>query len=63
MINARCVNFFRDKDGYIQYLRLMDTYGNYIDVTQQQLRRAVKKKELYVDNIILTKTTIRLKHN
>ena len=54
MVEALCTNIFRDKNGSIQYIRIMDSYGNSVDVQKDVLIKMIKKKKLHVRNLRIT---------
>lgn len=54
MIQAKCIQKFRDKNGKIYGYRLIDINETIQDVTSENLKRAIDKKEINVVNLTLT---------
>ena len=54
MIQAKCIEKFRDKHNQIYGYRLQDTQGNLKDVTSDQLKQAIKNKQINIINLTLT---------
>lgn len=54
MIQAKCIQKFRDKNGKIYGYRLIDINEAIQDVTSENLKRAIDKKEINVVNLTLT---------
>lgn len=54
MVQAKCVQKFRDKHGNIFGYRLQDQSGNIRDVKSDELKQAMKSQQLDVINLTLT---------
>ena len=54
MIKAKCVKKFRNSRNIITDYRLQDAQGNIGDFTSQQLKIAIKNKQITVVNLKLT---------
>ena len=54
MIQAKCIEKFRDKQGRIYGYRLVDLNGQTQDVTPENLKQAIKNKKINVVNLTLT---------
>lgn len=54
MIQAKCIQKFRDNKGGIRSYRLQDLNGNIRDVPSDDLKKAIKKKQIHVVNLTLT---------
>ena len=50
MINAKCIQKFRDKNNNIIGYRLEDTNGNRIDVKPNELKQAIVNKQINIIN-------------
>ena len=58
MIQAKCIQKFRDDKGKIYGYRLVDLNGQTQDVTPDNLKRAIHNKQINVVNLTLTKTLV-----
>ena len=54
MIQAKCIQKFRDKNNNIYGYRLQDQNGACIDVRREQLKQAIKSKQINIINLTLT---------
>lgn len=54
MITCKCIQKFRDKNNVIYGYRLVDSNGNTRDIVPDQLKQAIKNKQVYVNNLTLT---------
>lgn len=54
MITCECVNKFRDKHNTIIGYRIKDTTGKCIDVTPEQIKVAIRNKQVTFTNLTLT---------
>ncbi len=54
MIIGKCTEKYRNKNNYIYGYRLEDTHGNYKDVNPEQLKAAIRNKQIMVLNLTLT---------
>ena len=54
MIQAKCIEKFRDKQNKIYGYRLVDLNGQTQDVTPENLKRAIKSGEINIINLMLT---------
>ena len=54
MIQAKCIEKFRDKNGNIYGYRLRDINGQTQDVKPENLKQAIKNKQIHVVNLTLT---------
>lgn len=54
MIQAKCIEKFRDKTGKIYGYRLIDLNGNTQDVRPDNLKVAIRNKQIHVVNLTLT---------
>lgn len=54
MIQAKCIQKFRDKQNKIYGYRLVDLNGQTQDVTPENLKRAIANKQINVVNLTLT---------
>ena len=54
MIKATCTQRFRDKQGKIIEYELMDMYGKRNNIDSDRLKQAIKRKEIEVNNLVLT---------
>lgn len=54
MIQAKCIQKFRDKNNKIYGYRLQDQAGKQINVTTQQLKSAIANKQINIINLKLT---------
>ena len=54
MITCNCIRKFRNRNNVIYGYRLVDTQGNTQDVVPEQLKNAIKNKQVYVNNLQLT---------
>lgn len=54
MIQAKCVEKFRDKNNHIYGYRLKDSQGNTKDVGTDQLKNAIKNGQINILNLTLT---------
>lgn len=54
MIQAKCIQKFRDKTGKIYGYRLQDLNGNTQDVQPENLKVAIRNKQIHIVNLTLT---------
>ena len=54
MIQAKCIQKFRNKQNQIVGYRLQDLQGNLKDVTPQQLKQAIQNNQINITNLTLT---------
>ena len=54
MIQAKCIQKFRDKNNKIYGYRLIDLNGNTQDVNPESLKQAIKNKQIHIVNLTLT---------
>ena len=54
MVNATCIQKFRDKRNVIVGYRIQDDSGNVKDVTPQQLKQAISNRKIEIRNLKLT---------
>ena len=54
MIQAKCIQKFRDKQGKIYGYRLQDINGQVQDVQPENLKTAIKNKQIHIVNLRLT---------
>lgn len=54
MIQAKCIQKFRDKNNHIYGYRLQDQAGKQLDVNTQQLKSAIANKQINIINLKLT---------
>lgn len=54
MIQARCIQKFRDKNDRIYSYRLQDTQGKTVDLAPEQVKYAIQHKQMNVVNLTLT---------
>ena len=55
MIQAKCIEKFRDKHNQIYGYRLQDQQGNIKDVTSDQLKQAIRNQQINIINLQLDK--------
>lgn len=55
MIEAWCTNMFRNKDGRVQYIRLVDSQGRFQDMEPRYVRSLINKGKLKVPNLRIEK--------
>lgn len=54
MIQAKCIEKFRDKNNRIIGYKLEDNQGNIQDISSKDLKTAIINKQLNVTNLVLT---------
>ena len=54
MVQATCIQKFRDKHNNIYGYRIKDTSGKTLDVKSDSLKNAIKNKQIHITNLTLT---------
>lgn len=55
MVELKCIEKLRDKHGKIYKYKLIDSLGQSLDITADELKKAIKNEQLRVTNLALTK--------